>query len=156
MKDSVGSIFDVTQKSKRVLYIHCLFDINLFPAGITLSGLVSDLEPQVPDLLHHSTNFGLQVHLDLQSLAHDLLFEVYVLFDLQTLFFNVYFVTIIYYYGDRIIKKAYRDNFKIPFTILRTVYGALLLGHVVLFFYSVFTTSDKCVGKVCLTQIYGT
>ena len=92
----------------------------------------------------------MQVSSHSQSIFHAVFFNVNVLFDLDTFFFNIYFVTIIYYFGRKVLLKIYKGS-PTPMWILLGIYFVLLVGHVVLLVYSIATIKEKCVGTLSLT-----
>lgn len=87
-------------------------------------------------------------------MLHQLFFIEYALFDLETLFFNIYFVTILYYAGSKLINRYYPDV-DLPIKVLRGSYIALILVHLALFIPSLVLNSDRCLGTHILIQTTG-
>ena len=86
---------------------------------------------------------------------HQVFYSVNSLFDIETFFFNVYFVTLLYYAGSKLITKIYLNK-ALPVRILRGTFGALLIIHIALFISSLCSTSNNCVGIWGFIQTSGT
>ena len=65
------------------------------------------------------------------------MFRQYFLFDLSIFFFNMYFTTILYYTGLKLLKRTMQE--RKPLIILNALYWVVTLLHLALFVASLFT-----------------
>lgn len=89
------------------------------------------------------------------NFLHQLLYHTYVLFDLSTFFFNMYFATMLYYAGYKLIETSSHQISK-HIRVLKIIFLVNLVIHLALFIQSFWSNDERCICKSESRQTSGT
>ena len=81
---------------------------------------------------------------------HCMFHEIVEFFYFETFFFNVNFVTIVYYVFLKLLEKI-NEYSRTAITVLRVTYALLIIAYVAVLVASMVAPDKKCERKQCMT-----